>query len=215
MDYGYDLNLTPEQLKKIQELRLVFQKDILELNSEWDTVSIEVDTMMMKGEDQEKIDEKIKALDALDAELEKKFMAHQEQIRNVLTEEQRVIFDRTGGLGLGFGGGFGMGYGRGYGRGFGMGYGRGYGRGFGMGYGRGYGRGWGRGYAGDFNRGYGRGINRGYARGYAWSSDRFYSRGATAYGRNTGRFWSRGQGRGYRCPFYRFGRGWFPSRRFW
>ncbi|NOR11909.1 MAG: hypothetical protein GQ545_01515 [Candidatus Aminicenantes bacterium] len=49
-------------------------------------------------------------------------------IRNLLTDEQKMLFDQEGGFGMGLG----MDYGRGYGQYYGMGYGRGPGMGRGF-----------------------------------------------------------------------------------
>jgi len=51
---------------------------------------------------------KIAELDQMELELDKQFETHQQQISTLLTDEQRVLFDRFGGLGMGPG--FGMGY---------------------------------------------------------------------------------------------------------
>jgi hypothetical protein len=69
-------------------------------------------------------------MEKLNLELEQKYLAHRDQIREILTDEQKVMFDRWGGLGLGFGRMGGMGLGLGYGPGVGRGFNRGWGRGF-------------------------------------------------------------------------------------
>jgi Spy/CpxP family protein refolding chaperone len=180
--YDYGLNLTSEQLTRIQELRLEFQKDILSSRMQLQTHYVELRTMYMNETDQAKIEAKIDQIDKSELELEKKWMDHQAQIRNLLTDEQKVIFDRWGGLGLGWGMMGGRGLGRGLGMGPGMGWGRGWGRGFGPGWSRGWGRSWARGW----NQGWGRGMGRGFFSGW-------------------GRGWSRGpgMGRGFWCPWFR------------
>ena len=169
--------------------------------------------------EQAKYNSAFKKIDALEMELEKKYMAHENQIRALLTEEQKALFDQWGGLGyelerMGLGMNPGMGFSRGY-----AGYGRGY-----SGYGRGY-AGYGRGYAGygRGNAGYGRGY-AGYGRGYAGYGRGYgtygkgysgYGRGYAGYGRGFGQGWNRGMGRGwgrgpgmgrgYWCPWYQQG----------
>ena len=200
MTYPNNPNLTPEQIAKIEELTLEFQKDILPMETQLQTLYMELESLSYGNTGEAKFNEVNKKIDTLEMELEKRHMAHENQIRALLTEEQRVIFDQWGELGLGLGrmGGMdlGMGYGRGY-AGYGRGY-AGYGRGY-SGYGRGY-AGYGRGYSsyGRGYAGYGRGSS-GYGRGYAGMT-RGYSQG---WGRGMGR--GPGMGRGYWCPWYRQG----------
>jgi hypothetical protein len=193
------MNLTSDQIIKIRELTLKFQEEIMPMETELDNLYMQLDSLSYGSTDQTKFNAINKKITALEIELEKKHMAHENQIRDLLTEEQKVLFDQWGGMGLGLEtmGGMdpAMGYGRGY-AGYGRGFGRGYGRGF-AGYGRGFGRGYtgyGRGYAG-----YGRGY-AGYGRGYAG-----YGRGYAGYGRGYGRGWGGGMGRGYWCPWNRQG----------
>jgi hypothetical protein len=180
------MDLTEEQLAKIQDFRLAFHKAILPLQSTIQTHYLQLRTLYAKNTEQGIIDEKIAQIDKLEIEMEQMFMDHQEQVRNLLTDEQKALFDQWGGLGLGMAGmGFGMGPGMGYGRGFGRGFGAGFGRGFGRGFG-----GYGRGYAG-------------YGRGYAG-----YGRGYAGYGR--GWFRGQGMGRGYWCPWFQQRRSFRP-----
>ena len=155
--YDYGLNLTSEQMARIQTLRLEFQKEILSLRTQLQTQYLELRTMYLNEIDQAKINAKIDQISKLEVEFEQKFMAHQAQIRDLLTDEQKVLFDRWGGLGLGWGRMGGIGLGRGLGMGPGMGWGRGMGRSFGPAWGRGWARGWARGW----NQGWSRGWNRG------------------------------------------------------
>lgn len=186
------MNLTSEQIAKIQEMTLEFQKDILPLETQLQTLYMEVEPLPYRDTEQAKFNAAFKKIDELEIQLEKKYMAHQNRIRSLLTEEQKVLFDQWGGLEPGLesmdlGMDLGMGFGRGY-----AGYGRGLGRSY-AGYGRGY-AGYGRGYTG-----YGRALGRSYA-GYG----RGYAQG---WGRGMGRGWGRGpgMGRGYWCPWYQQG----------
>jgi Spy/CpxP family protein refolding chaperone len=178
------MNLTSEQITKIRELRLKFQKDTLPMETELQNLYMELDSLYYGNAEQAKLNAVNSKINALEIELEEKYMEHENQIRALLTEEQKVLFDQRGGLGYGSGAmGLGMGYSRGYGRGFGRGYAR-YGRGFGRGfacYGRGY-AGFGRGYAG-YSRGFGQGWGRGpgMARGY-WCP--WFQRGRFNWRRN-------------------------------
>ncbi len=151
---AYGLNLTEEQMERIEEMRLQFEKEILPLETELQTHYSELRLMYAKNQEQAKIDGKLFQIDKMEIELERRFEAHQMNIRNLLTDEQKMLFDQEGGFGMGLGMDYGGGYGRspGMGRGYGQYYGRGYGRGPGMG--RGYIQGNRRGYA----QGYGRGF---------------------------------------------------------
>jgi len=181
------IDLTEEQLAAIQEQQMAFQKDILSLRTTLMAGYMELDNLYMQNAEQPRIDGKIAELDQMELELDKQFEIHQQQISALLTDEQKVLFDRFGGLGMGAGAGYGMGAGAGYGMGAGAGYGMGYGAGYGRGWARGAGRGaWGRGVAraGTWNRsaprgyvsnmGYGRmparDMGRGMARAGAWNA---------------------------------------------
>ena len=152
--YAGAMNLTDEQLDRIEDLRLAFQSDILSLETKWSKLDLELEAMSRKGQD---LDAKLKELDALEREMDKIWVAHQNQVRSVLTDDQKVLFDRFGGLGLGLGPGAGYGAAPRLGLGSGAGRGRGYGWAPGAGRGiRGYGR-----YP-RYGRGYGPGMGRGY-----------------------------------------------------
>jgi hypothetical protein len=148
--YGGAIDLTDKQLDRIQEIRQAFQNEILPLEMKWRKLDLELEALSWKGQP---LDVKLKELESLELEMDKKWEAHQNQIRSVLTDDQKVLFDRSGGLGLGLGWGPGGGAGMnprwgmrmGAGRGTGYGWAPGMGRGYG-GYGRGYGAGMGRGY---------------------------------------------------------------------
>ena len=196
--YTGGLNLTEEQLDQIQELRLAFQQELIPLSSKLRIAYVELDDLEMRGAEQAAIEAKLQELDQMEAEIDELYAAHQDQIRGLLSEEQKVLFDRWGGLGLGWGPeaglGLGLGYGGGYGRGaagrLGLGYGRGAAGRLGLGYGRGamgrLGLGYGRGAAGRLGLGYGRGAGRAPGRGY----------GLGVMGRPGMRY-----GRGYYCPY--------------
>ena len=168
MMYFNGLDLTEEQINMIQEKRLDFQKEILELRTQLQGQYLELRSLNLKGEPQEKIDDKISQIEKLSLELEQKYLAHRDQIRELLTDEQKAMFDRWGGLGLGLGRMDGMGLGLGYGRGIGRGFDRGWGRGFGAG------RGWNR--------------NPRMGRGMGFRCPMFYQRGMNRLNRFRNRF---------------------------
>ncbi len=182
---AYGLNLTEEQMVRIEEMRLQFEKEILPLETELQTHYSELRLMYVKNQEQAKIDAKFNQIDKMEIELERRFEAHQMNIRNLLTNEQKMLFDQEGGFRMGLGMDYGGGYGQGYGRGYIQSNSRGYGRGPGMG--RGYIQGNSRGYGQYYGRGYGRGPGMG--RGYIQGNYRGYGRGP-------------GMGRGFRCPWF-------------
>lgn len=151
------LNLTDEQLVKIQELRLNFQESLIPLRMEWEKAQLKADRLSNQGADQKQIDTALAELDRIEMNLEKAYRGHWNEVRGLLDEGQRVAFDRYGGLGLG------LGWGRGANPRWGMrlGWGRGFGPGRGMGL-RGYRPGWGPGMGPMYGRGWGRGLGRGY-----------------------------------------------------
>jgi Spy/CpxP family protein refolding chaperone len=136
---GYGLDLTEEQLAKIQDMRLEFQKECLPLRTKLQTLYLEMRSLSFKDAEQAKMDAKAEQIDKLEMELEEMYKAHQNQICDLLTDKQKAVFDRWGGLGLGMGPG--MGFGRGYGRGWSKGPGQGWNRGMGGAWTRGPGMG--------------------------------------------------------------------------
>ena len=156
------LNLSPEQLDRVQDLRLQFQKDILPLRNELQTRFIEMRNLVYQGAGSEQVDAVRDGIYQLQEELYASFRDHRDEVKSLLTDEQKVQFDRWGGLGLGSGNWMGYCGGGGFGRGFGRGRGfaAGMGPGFGNGYGRGAGfrRGWGAGPVMGRGIGFGRGT---------------------------------------------------------
>jgi len=194
-DDHYDLNLTREQMEKIDKLELELERELSPLISKLRSNYMELDELEAQGGyDPTKIKKILDMTNKLEDDIENKEISHEKKIRDLLTQEQRIIFDSYYGYGLDPNdrSGFGRGY---FGRGF-----RGF-RGGNYGYGRyGYGAGMERNYlgrgAGRLGRsyyGYGRGIVRGSGmnRGY--------------FGLGTGRLSSLGNYRYY--SRFRYGRG--------
>jgi Spy/CpxP family protein refolding chaperone len=109
-------NLTAEQASKIQKLKLEFQKAMLPLQTELKTRRLEFRMLMMEGADEKKLEAKIDEMAKACADLQKRALAHRSEIRGLLTDEQRKVFDqKCSGLGCasGMGCGASMGCGRG------------------------------------------------------------------------------------------------------
>jgi hypothetical protein len=150
------LNLTDEQLAKIQEVRLAFVERIAPLRMQWQKELVNLDSLTMKGAGQTELEAANEALDKIEAELEKAYQDHRDEVRNLLNDEQRALFDRYGGLGLG------LGWGANARWGMRPGWGRGFGPGWGPGLRQGYRFGWGPGMGLGFRGPWGRGPGRGY-----------------------------------------------------
>jgi hypothetical protein len=196
-DY-YDLNLTREQMEKIDILELELEKELSPLISKLRSNYVVLDELeAQRSPDPTKINNVWDVIYRLEDDIRNKEILHEKKIRNLLTEDQRAVFDSYYAYGTDT-----------YGRG-GFGYG-----------GYGYGAGMGRNYSGrDAGRlargyyGYGRGIARGYNRNMG-----FFGRsvGQSAYG--NGRFFrgvrygrgpcGAGLGRWYRGNYNRVGWNW-------
>jgi hypothetical protein len=200
-DYYYGLNLTEEQMKHIDRLDLELEKELSPLIAKLRSNYVVLDDLeAQRDPDPSKINKAWDLIYKLEDDIQKKEILHEKKIRDLLTEDQKALFDAYYAYGA-------SSYGRGdFGRGIRGGrYGYGYGAGMGRNYvGRGVGR-LGRGYSG-----YGRGITRGYGRNMG-----YFGRGAGRMGYGNSRFlrgvrYGRGPcgaglGRLYRWNYYRFG----------
>jgi hypothetical protein len=161
----YDLNLTREQKEEIDKLEIELEKELSPLISKLRSNYVVLDELeAQRTPDSTKINNVWDVIYRLEDDIRNKEISHEKKIMDLLTEDQRTIFDSYYGYGLNpyDRGGFSRGYfGRGIRRfrGGNYGYGRNrYSAGMGRNYlGRGANR-LGRGYYG-----YGRGISRGYS----------------------------------------------------
>ncbi|MFC2169609.1 Spy/CpxP family protein refolding chaperone [Acidobacteriota bacterium] len=162
-DY-YDLKLTQEQMEKIDKLELELEKELLPLFSKLRSNYMELDELEVQGSSDPAKIKKIEGMVyKLEDDIQNKEILYEKKIKDLLTEDQRAVFDSDYGYGLDpFGrGDFGRGY---FGRGISGFRGGNYGYG-GYGYNVGIGRNYLRRGAGRLGRGYygyGRGISRGY-----------------------------------------------------
>ncbi|MGB8953128.1 MAG: Spy/CpxP family protein refolding chaperone [Candidatus Aminicenantales bacterium] len=95
-------DLTAEQASKIQKLKLEFEKEMLPLRQKMQALSLDFRTLMAEKADLSKLGVKIDEMSKVRAEMKKKSLAHHQQIRGLLTEEQKASFDKKG-CGMGFG----------------------------------------------------------------------------------------------------------------
>lgn len=88
------LNLSPEQQEKIQKMKLEFQKEMLTMRTELKTKMLDLRALMMEKADAGKINAMIDEIAKARAEIQKKAYAHRQEVRNILNEEQKKIFDK-------------------------------------------------------------------------------------------------------------------------
>ncbi len=194
-DY-YKLNLTQEQIEKIDKLEIELEKELSPMFSKLRSNYMEFEELeAQRSPDMTKIKKILDAIYKLEDEIQNKEISYENKIRDLLTEDQKASIDSYYAYGRGRGG-----FGRGN---FGRGYGR-YGAGVGQNYmGRGTGR------LGRGSYGYGNVVTRGLGRnmGYlgrgagrlGYGNDRFllgvrYGRGPCGAG--LGRWYRMGYGRG-------------------
>ncbi|MBC7185767.1 MAG: Spy/CpxP family protein refolding chaperone [Calditrichaeota bacterium] len=98
--YCHIPNLTDEQKQKIEQLHQAFLKEIQPLRNQLRSERFALMSLKTANNpDQKAINAKIDALAKLRADLEKKQVAHRLQIRNLLTDEQKAVFDARPGCG--------------------------------------------------------------------------------------------------------------------
>ena len=103
-------DLTAEQTTQIQKLKLEFEKAILALQTDMKTKRLEFCGLIVEHADQKKLEAKIDEIAKVSANIQKKALAQRNEIRNLLTDEQKKFFDQKC-SGLGCGGGMGCGRG--------------------------------------------------------------------------------------------------------
>ncbi|MBC8146401.1 MAG: Spy/CpxP family protein refolding chaperone, partial [Bacteroidetes bacterium] len=87
-------DLTEEQQKKIKELHLKQMKGMLPLQNELKEKQAHLKTLTTKDKvDMTAVNATIDEIAVLKAKMMKQKAAHQQEVRNLLTEEQRLIFD--------------------------------------------------------------------------------------------------------------------------
>lgn len=87
------LDLSTEQMNQMKKLRLEHQKEILPIQTKIKTARLEMQTLKLDQADQNSIEKKIEEIGKLRIELQKKRYAHHLAVREILTDEQKAIFD--------------------------------------------------------------------------------------------------------------------------
>lgn len=87
-------NLTPEQEAKIQQLRTVQVENRLKHRSKMDELRARQRTLMLeKTPDMNAVNAVVDQMTALRGEMMKESIKHRQEIRSLLTDEQRIKFD--------------------------------------------------------------------------------------------------------------------------
>jgi Spy/CpxP family protein refolding chaperone len=101
-------DLTEAQQAQIEKLRTAHMKDVLPLKNELGEREAKLKTLMSStNPDMNAINAEIEKIGQIKIEMHKKKALHQQDVRKVLTEEQRVMFDMHSGKGMGKGKGYG------------------------------------------------------------------------------------------------------------
>ena len=105
-------NLTSEQTAKIETLKIEHQKALLLLQTDVKTKRLELRQLMMEKADQKKLEAKIDELATVWAAIQKKCLIHRNEVRSLLTDEQKKALEqKCGAMGCGVGMGHGAGHG--------------------------------------------------------------------------------------------------------
>lgn len=133
-------DLTEDQQTKIEALRVNHLKEMTALRNQTDILRAKKRALMTSDNaDMKEINSVIDQMTELQNKKLKASAKHQQEVRSLLTDEQKVYYDSRPGRGHRNGKGMRSGRrGRGYGQGAGYGQGNGQGLGYGNGQGRGY-----------------------------------------------------------------------------
>ncbi len=87
-------NLTDEQKSKIKELKIVNMKNMLALKNQLNEKTAHLKTLTTAEKvDMKAVNQTIDEIGSIKIQMMKNCVAHQQEIRKLLTEEQRVYFD--------------------------------------------------------------------------------------------------------------------------
>jgi len=99
-EYLYELNLTDEQVKAINELEIQLEKELTPILFELRKLYIKLDELeMQRSPDREGIDRLIGKIEGVEDEVIGKEIQLESKIRDLLTEEQRTVLDSSDGYG--------------------------------------------------------------------------------------------------------------------
>ena len=87
-------DLTEEQQKKMDDLRLVHQKNMLQFKNQMDVKNAQLNLLTSADKaDMNAINKSIDEIGALKIQMMKEKENHHQQVRSILTDKQRVTFD--------------------------------------------------------------------------------------------------------------------------
>jgi hypothetical protein len=99
-EYLYELNLTDEQVKAINELEIQLEKELTPFLFELRKLYIKFDELeMQKSPEREEIDKLIGKIESVEDEVIEKEIQLKNKVRDLLTKEQRAVFDSSYGYG--------------------------------------------------------------------------------------------------------------------
>lgn len=99
--FSEQMKLTEEQQKKMQEMRVAHQKEMIPLRAQVKVKRIELKELFRGDANQGAINSKIDEISKLTGDIQKKSAAHRLAMRNLLTSEQKKIWDsRSQGMGM-------------------------------------------------------------------------------------------------------------------
>lgn len=88
-------DLTDQQKTEVEKLRVAHMKEAQQIKNQMDIKRAELKALQtVENPDMDAINKKIEEKAALRTELEKKGAEHKQAVRNILTNDQRVIYDQ-------------------------------------------------------------------------------------------------------------------------
>ncbi|UII23104.1 Spy/CpxP family protein refolding chaperone [Fulvivirga ligni] len=95
---GFIPNLTEEQKTKMKDLRMAFQKETMPMKNDLNEKRAKLRTLTtVDSPDMKKVNKLIEDMGEVEVKLHKAKVAHQQEVRKQLTEEQRIAFDSHSG----------------------------------------------------------------------------------------------------------------------
>ncbi len=87
-------DITDKQKEQIKEFKTDHMKEVLPLRNQIDEKQAQIKTLSTAGKvDMAKVNKTIEEIGKLKVTIAKKSAAHKQEIRNVLSEDQRIVFD--------------------------------------------------------------------------------------------------------------------------
>lgn len=104
-DWYNPLNLTPEQMAKVRNMRMEHHKELIDIHMDMQKKRLELMSLISENADQKAIDAKIEEISPFMEKMMKKTVDHWKNVRGILNEEQKAVFDmmHQSGMGMGFG----------------------------------------------------------------------------------------------------------------